>query len=261
MELFTVYLDQPLRLRRAVDIARPAEPAGGTALFYVHGGGWQAGNRDLFHPHLEYFSGKGCWCASAGYRLAPGANWQEQLADVMESYDRFLQEIERSGGSVQKIVVLGSSAGAHLASLLAQMNPEEVGIPVRLGGKWRRPDGCVSINGPGTMVEWPDMHAGIRANIEAVIGQAYGDSDEAFAKASPDRYVREGGPAFLFFVVEKEHFFPHEYVHRMSEQIRAAGGQSEVVFMEQTEHGFFYGVGGGRQRQALVHVEAFLERL
>lgn len=261
MELTTYYLDRPITLRRAFDAARPEGAPRDIALFYVHGGGWHAGARDAFHPHLEHFSAQGCWVASAGYRLAPHAKWNTQLADVMESYDRFVRLLKEQGANVRRIVVLGSSAGAHLASLLALMEPEQVGVPVRLSGAWRKPDACVSINGPGTLEEWPDMHAGIRADIEKVIGVPYGSSAEPFAQASPDRYVSSSCPAFLFLVVEHEKFFPHEYVYRMSDRIQAAGGSSEVVYCEGAEHGFFYGVAGTLQKKALTILEAFLERL
>ncbi|TNJ58758.1 alpha/beta hydrolase [Paenibacillus hemerocallicola] len=261
MELATYYLDRPIAMRRAVDVASPEGAARDTALFYIHGGGWHAGTRDTFHHHLEHFSAKGYWCASAGYRLAPHAKWNTQLADVMESYDRFVKLLEERGASVRRIVVLGSSAGAHLASLLALMEPDEVGVPVRLSGAWRKPDACVSINGPGTLEEWPDMHEGIRADIEKVVGVPYGEATDPFAKASPDRYVKPSGPSFLFMVVEHEKFFPHEYVYRMSDSIIAVGGSSEVVYCEGAEHGFFYGVAGTLQKKAMTILEAFLSRL
>ncbi|TMV46471.1 alpha/beta hydrolase [Paenibacillus mesophilus] len=261
MDLVTYYLDRPIVLKRAVDIARPAGAAKDTALFYVHGGGWHAGARDAFHHHLEHYSAQGYWCASAGYRLAPQAKWNVQLADVMESYDLFVHQLAEQGADIRRIVVIGSSAGAHLASLLALMEPEEVGVPVRLSGEWRKPDGCVSINGPATLEEWPDMDAAIRVDIEKVIGVPYGEPTDQFAKASPDRYVKPSGPSFLFFVVEHEKFFPHEYIYRMSDSIKSAGCSSEVVYCDDAQHGFFYGVAGPLQKKAMVKLEEFLSRL
>jgi acetyl esterase/lipase len=261
MDLVTYYIDRPVVLKRAVDIARPAGAAKDTALFYVHGGGWNAGARDAFHHHLEHFSAQGYWCASAGYRLAPQVKWNVQLADVMESYDRFVRLLEEQGADIRRIVVLGSSAGAHLASLLALMGPEEAGVPVRLSGAWRRPDACVSINGPGTLEEWPDMEKSIRADIEKVIGVPYGEPTDQFAKASPDRYVKPSGPSFLFLVVEHEKYFPHEFIYRMSDSIKSVGGSSEVVYCEGAQHGFFYGVAGPLQKKALAKLEDFLSSL
>ena len=264
MELITLYHDDPIVVKRATDIAKPIGAAKDTALFYVHGGGWSAGARDAFHPHLEHFSKLGYWCASVGYRLAPGAKWHEQLADIMDGYDRFIRYLEQSGAEIRKIVVLGSSAGAHLVSLLAQMGPEDaarVGSTLRLTGPWRKPDACVSINGPGTLELWPDMNEEIKTSIEKVIGASYEDTTDKFALASPDRYVKEGGPDFLFLVVEHEKYFPHEYVYRMSKQIQELGGTSEVVYFADAQHGFFYGVSSAMQKKAMAVLEPFVAGL
>jgi acetyl esterase/lipase len=257
MKLSTVYLDKPLQLKRAIDVAKPIGEAKATVLFYVHGGGWSAGSRDAFHHHMEHFSSRGYWCASAGYRLAPTAKWNEQLTDIMEGYDRFLRLLEEQQVTVSRVIVIGSSAGAHLASLLALMQPDEVNASIRLGD-WRTPDACVSINGPGTLAEWADMNESIRESIEKVIGVKYEENSDAFLEASPDHYVREGCPNFLFFNVENEKYFPHDLVHRLSDKIREAGSKSEVIFCKGADHGFFYGISNPLQLKALGQLEAYI---
>jgi acetyl esterase/lipase len=258
MHLFTIYLDQPLVLKRAVDFAQPEGEVRDTAIFYVHGGGWNSGARDIYHYHLEHFSSKGFWCASVGYRLAPQAKFADQMTDVMEGYDRFVRYLEEHAPGIRRIVVTGSSAGAHLASLLALMHPEQLGRKLNLAGEWRKPDACLSVNGPGTLEKWPDMNESIKNSIEQMIGAAYEEETDAFAKASPIRYVHEGCPEFLFFVVEHEPYFPHEYVREMSDRIVACGGKSEVVYFEGAKHGFFYGLRSDIQQRALKRMEQFL---
>src|SRR5690606_15918570 len=146
----------------------------------------------------------------------------------------------------------------HLASLLALMRPEQLGREVRLSGPWRKPDACLSVNGPGTLEPWPDMNADIRNSIEKVMGASCEEPTEAFAKASPIRYVTADSPEFLFFVVEHEKYFPHEYVREMSDKIVQLGGKSEVVFFEDTNHGFFYGLKNEKQQKALALMERFV---
>ncbi|WP_127588242.1 alpha/beta hydrolase [Paenibacillus koleovorans] len=268
MQLEMIYLDRPLMIKRAVDIAIPQADAEGrkqtTALLYVHGGGWNLGAREQFHHHLEHFSLRGYWAGSVGYRLAPGAKWQEQLKDVMEGYGRFLQRIDEAGDHVDRVIVIGSSAGAHLASLLALMEPWQLDVPVVLAegqARWRKPDACVSINGPGSMERWDDMNELIRESIERVAGVGYDDETDVFAKMSPDRYVRAGCPDFLFLIVEREKYFPHPLVYRMSDSIRAAGSRSEVVYFEDADHGFFYGISSPLQQKALAVLEKFVEAI
>lgn len=258
MNLSTVYLDQPLQLKRALDVAQPEGDVKSTVLFYVHGGGWSAGSRDSFHHHLEHFSNLGYWSASVGYRLAPNAKWTDQLADIMEGYDRFIRMMEDKQVGFTKVIVLGSSAGAHLVSLLALMRPDQVEAQIKLSGEWRVPDACVSINGPGTLVEWPNMNETIRESVEKAIGARYEDKSDDFLKASPDYYVFEGCPNFLFFNVEKEKYFPHELVNKLSDKIREHGSESEVIFCEDAEHGFFYGISSPLQLKALKQLETYI---
>jgi len=262
MELTTLYLDQPIVLKRAVDIAAPYGTAGSTALFYIHGGGWSAGSRDLFHYHLEHFSSRGYWCASAGYRLAPEVNWKQQLSDVTGAYLAFLSHLERRQETVHNMIVLGSSAGAHLASLLALVSPETLDIAQKDRHLWRKPNACVSINGPATLEEWPDMNADIRGSIEQTIGYPYDASDRTkmFAQASPINHVGRHCPPFLFLLAEREYFFPHAHIHNMCENIRRYGGEAEAVLIEGTEHGFFYHLKSSEQQQALRLLEAWCDR-
>ncbi|WP_179215941.1 alpha/beta hydrolase [Paenibacillus sp. MY03] len=262
MELTTLYLDQPIVWKRVVDIAAPYGTAGPTALFYIHGGGWNSGNRDLFHYHLEHFSSRGYWCASAGYRPAPEVNWKQQLTDVTGAYLAFLRHLERRQETVRNMIVLGSSAGAHLASLLALVSPEALDIAQKDRDLWRKPDACVSINGPATLEEWPDMNADIRGSIEQTIGYPYDvlDRTDMFAQASPVNHVGRDSPSFLFLLAEREYFFPHAHIHLMSEKIRSYGGESEAVLIEGTEHGFFYRLETPEQQRALGLLEAWFDR-
>lgn len=262
MNIQTFYLDNPIVMKRAIDVFEPEGDPRKTALFYVHGGGWHSGARDQFHYHLEHFSKVGYWTASAGYRLVPHVQWRDQLQDVMEGYDCFLRLLEKRDARIERIVVLGSSAGAHLASLLALMSPEQLGDRlVRLTGAWRAPDACVSINGPGSMERWPDMNETIRDSIEKLVGRRYDDETaaEEFASTSPDLYVREGTPDFLFQIVEREKYFPHELVYRMSEKIVAHGSKSHVILYEGAEHGFFYSLTSPIQQKALANLERYLQ--
>lgn len=260
MNIQTIYLDNPLLLKRAIDVASPTGAVCNTALFYVHGGGWSAGSRDQFHHHLEHFAALGYWCASVGYRLVPHVKWKEQLTDAIQGYDRFLRFLGEQGADISRIIVIGSSAGAHLASLLALMHPSQLEAEraVQLTGEWRAPDACVSINGPGTLERWADMNKSIRESIEKLVGVSYEEPSDQFTKASPNYYVRPDCPDFLFMIVEKEQYFPHEAVYRMSEQIIEQGVGSQVIYYEGAEHGFFYGLQSPLQRKALADLEQYV---
>jgi acetyl esterase/lipase len=242
--------------RRALDLVVPDGPLRNVALFYVHGGGWFAGAREQYHEHLEHFSGRGFVAASAGYRIAEGSIFPDKMADVAAGYALFCQLIADRGLPVDRIVLVGSSAGAHLATMLALQGLSAWTDSSPL----IRPTACVSVNGPGTMLGFDGMDDSIRASSEKLVGARYADDPkaEAFTAASPDCHVPADPPDFLFLIVGKERYFPHGYVRALADAVRAAGARAEVVLYPEAEHGFFYRLDGPDQRQALNDMDAFL---
>ena len=261
MEIFTHFYEQEEVARRAIDIALPGELAHKTALFYIHGGGWSAGEREAFHTHLQYFAMKGYACATAGYRLAPTVQLADQMGDIVVGYRLFVNYLrDQYGNEIERIIVLGSSAGAHLASLLAMTKPDEWVIEPDLRRNWQYPAACVSINGPGTLEEWKDMNEEIKVSIEQVIGARYGENEQLFRQASPLARVHPDVPDFLFLIVGKEEYFPHSYIYELEKEIKQHGSYAETVLFPEAEHGFFYGVTSKQQQEALSILEAFLAR-
>ncbi|MEF3304745.1 alpha/beta hydrolase [Paenibacillus sp. GYB003] len=263
MQLHTLYYDKLPADPRGVDVALPSAVRSDTALFYVHGGGWYSSSRDIYRKHLNRFAGLGYVCASAGYRTDKATRLAEKMDDVVTGYARFDAYLREHYPEVSRIVVTGSSAGAHLVSLLSLTDPSVWTSDERIAADWRKPSGCISVNGPGTLVGWPDMHPDIRASMERLVGASYDDasSEEAFRRASPDLYVSPGAPDFLFLIVGKEQFFPHRYVYEMCDKLRAAGATSDVVLYPEAAHGFFYDVVNALQKQALDEMDRFLARI
>ncbi len=261
MEIFTCFYEQDEITRRAIDIVLPEELAHKTALFYIHGGGWSAGEREAFHPHLHYFSMTGYACATVGYRLAPAVQLTDQMSDIVNGYKLFVNCLrDQYGDGIERIIVLGSSAGAHLASLLAMTKPDEWVTDPELSRNWQYPVACVSINGPGTLEEWKDMNDEIKECIEQVIGARYGENELLFRQASPLARIHPDVPDFLFLIVGKEDYFPHSYIYELEKEIKQQGSYAETVLFPEAEHGFFYGVTSKQQQEALSKLEAFLAR-
>lgn len=96
----------------------PDVPARDTAVVYLHGGGWNSGNPSMFHFIGQFFAQAGYPCLMPGYRLAPRHRFPAQIEDVCAGYAAGLAHLEALGVSARRVVVVGSSAGAHLGALL-----------------------------------------------------------------------------------------------------------------------------------------------
>lgn len=95
-------------------------------LIFVHGGGWDTGDKDLRAGNLDVYGNIGRFYATRGiatavinYRLQPKAKWREQAEDVAHAVAWVRENIAQHGGDPQRIFLMGHSAGAQLASLVA----------------------------------------------------------------------------------------------------------------------------------------------
>lgn len=97
-------------------------PQGGKPplIVYVHGGGWRAGSKEDV-PIVDLYD-KGYAIASVNYRLSTQALFPAQVHDIKAAI-RFLRG---NAGlyhiNADKIVIIGSSAGGHLAALVGVTN-------------------------------------------------------------------------------------------------------------------------------------------
>ena len=113
--------------RQQVDLYTPDDAVGDAPLVvFVHGGGWQIGNRSLVQAKPQHFKEAGYVFASAGYRLLPDAPVEQQAADLGAALKALRAQAETGGFDRDTIVLMGHSAGAHLAALVAS-DPQYAG--------------------------------------------------------------------------------------------------------------------------------------
>jgi acetyl esterase/lipase len=114
-------------------------PTGGPVLVYLHGGGYYSGSkhhegRALLHRLAD----QGWVCVSASYRLRPRAGFEEHLADARSALAWARAHAADYGGDPSTMVMAGSSAGAHLASLLAPDPDTRLSATICLYGHYGR---------------------------------------------------------------------------------------------------------------------------
>ncbi|KAH7310042.1 Alpha/Beta hydrolase protein [Rhexocercosporidium sp. MPI-PUGE-AT-0058] len=118
-------------------------------MLFIHGGAWLGSNRsDYCRPLFHEFLKLGFVVTSMDYRLRPETSLEGQLSDVrdVEGWLRssLVEELRCCGVEVNvgKIVVVGASAGAHLALLTPKL--------------WTTPPSAIlSMYGPTTLHSLP----------------------------------------------------------------------------------------------------------
>lgn len=110
----------------------PAELASEKIIYWVHGGGWNAGSPRFFDYVGQCVSAAGYRMISGGYRLSPRNKYPAQIEDVCSCYKAAVRTLADRGVDASGIVVAGPSAGAHLTSILCYCREvqQEYGVDV-----------------------------------------------------------------------------------------------------------------------------------
>jgi acetyl esterase/lipase len=108
----------PALERQILDIYAPKDAKNLPVVFWIHGGGWQAGDKSLVQEKPKAFVERGFVVVSTNYRLLPKVEMLTIFQDVAKSLGWVYKNIAEHGGDPNRIFVMGHSAGAQLAALM-----------------------------------------------------------------------------------------------------------------------------------------------
>jgi acetyl esterase/lipase len=109
---------EPADPRQKVDIYGPEGAKNLPVVFWIHGGGWQTGDRTNVQVKPQAFVDKGFVFVSTGYRLLTNVDMGTIFRDIAKSIRWVHDHIAEHGGDPNRILVMGHSAGAQLAALI-----------------------------------------------------------------------------------------------------------------------------------------------
>jgi acetyl esterase/lipase len=109
---------EPRNERQMLDVYAPAGAKDRPIVFWVHGGGWQRGDKKEMNAKPQAFTDKGFLFATTNYRFIPNVTMQQIAGDVAKSIKWVYDHAAQYGGDREKIVLMGWSAGAQLAALI-----------------------------------------------------------------------------------------------------------------------------------------------
>lgn len=182
----------------SLQVYSPTSPAPNPAVLLIHGGGWKAGMPELLAAQAHHFASNGFVAVTVEYRL------EGRLADcVADCRDALRYVRQMDGVDRDRIVVLGESAGGHIAAMLASEKPAALVLynPV------------VDLDA----LKWTPPH------------------DDSL---SPIKQVRAGWPPTLLIHGTRDGVVPVEQADRFAEAMRAAGNRIEYQRVEGWDHAF-----------------------
>lgn len=129
--------------RHVLDIYAPPNAKNLPVVFWIHGGGWQAGDKSDVKLKPQWFMDKGFVFVSTNYRLLPDVDMGTLIRDVAKSFSWVQKHIAEYGGDPKRVLVGGHSAGAQLAAIICTddryLKAEGISFDVLIG--------CVPVDG------------------------------------------------------------------------------------------------------------------
>lgn len=241
-------------LRQQADIYAPDQAAGDAPLIvHIHGGGWQIGNHKLVQEKPGHFTAQGYVFASAGYRLLPDAPVEQQAADVGEALRALRAAAPDYGFDPDRIVLMGHSAGAHLAALVAS-------DPSYAGDAFGAIKGVVLLDGAGydvtLAIATPTME------MPLLYRDVFGTDPARHKALSPVTHAGgKDAPDWLALYVA-ERSTSRAQTERLVTALVKGGTRAEAVPIAGTDHGRMNREIGTEEGAAQTQaIDAFLARI
>jgi acetyl esterase/lipase len=105
--------------RQTLDIYTPRRVAPRATVLFLYGGSWKSGDRGLYRFLGQAFASRGYQLAVADYRLYPAVRYPAFVEDGALAFAWVKGNIARHGGDPARVFVMGHSAGAYNAAMLA----------------------------------------------------------------------------------------------------------------------------------------------
>ena len=104
--------------RQVLDVYAPADAKNLPVVFWIHGGGWQSGDKTMVALKPKAFTDAGFVFVSINHRLLPGVDMGAITGDVARAIGWVHRHIAAHGGDPGRLLVMGHSSGGQLAALM-----------------------------------------------------------------------------------------------------------------------------------------------
>ncbi|MEW4528088.1 alpha/beta hydrolase [Maioricimonas sp. JC845] len=213
---------------------------------WIHGGAWMRGNKARDFHRYDQLAARiledGFALASIEYRLSGTATFPAQIEDCTAALGFLHRNRKKYGLDTGRVVVMGTSAGGHLASLVgtgaaARLVPDSE----RTQQEWTI-RGVVNFYGPSDLIllqgKRDDINYDEDRSPEArLLGHSPLIRPDLAKAASPTTYVSRTSPPFLIFHGDADTRVPITQSVLLDAWLRVHGVQSRLVVVEGARHG------------------------
>ena len=229
----------PAHERQVLDVYSPRDAKNLPVVFWIHGGGWQTGDKSSVQIKPQAFMDKGFVFVSTNYRLLPNVDMATIVRDIAKSIRWVHDHIAEYGGDPERLFVMGHSAGAQLAALVCTddryLKAEGLSLAIIKG--------CVPVDGDTydvpAIIETAETRRRVHGQPQAKFGhrEKFGNDPAKHRDFSAVTHVArdKGIPPFLILHVA-DHPDTSAQAQRLADVLKSAGIPVTVFGAQETTH-------------------------
>lgn len=208
--------------RLRLDLYAPSGEPPFPPLLYFYGGGWRSGSKEMYRFTGAAFAAAGFLTIIPDYRIYPEVRFPAFLEDCAAAVAWVRRNAVRYGADGAAPAVIGHSAGAYNAAMLA------------LDATWLGECGLAPRTdlGPVIGLAGPyDFLPITGATLKAIFGP-----EREWPRTQPVRFVNGDNPPMLLLAGGADRVVRPANSRRLAERICAAGGSAEARLYRWTGH-------------------------
>lgn len=227
--------------KHLLDIYLPPNAKGKVPLIvFVHGGGWIGNDK---YADIGYMKNtvaeiikSGYALASIDYRFATQAIFPAQIQDCNRAVSFLYDNAEKYGFDKERFVLMGFSAGGHLATFQGLSNNDQIDdffMPAT--SRDFSFTAVVDFYGPSELILFPGANDP-KSPEALLIGAAPLDRPDLAKTASPTTYIDENDPPFLIIHGEKDDLVSPRQSQLLSSWLTVKGVENELIMVKDAPH-------------------------
>lgn len=220
---FTGSIAYAVGVRGTLDICRSIDAVRAPVVVFFYGGGWRSGRKGLYRYIAKALARRGYVAVIPDYRIYPEVRYPEFIEDGALAVRWVKDNIGRFGGDPARIFLMGHSAGAHIAAMLAIDTRwlREVGLSAG-----QDIAGLIGLAGPYDFLPLHDE------TLKVIFGGAEQHETQ------PIFHVSRGAPPALLMTGSNDRVVESGNAIRLAARLRAAGNAATTRIYRRVGHFF-----------------------